>query len=236
MQNIIVDPIVLALDSVTLVDLTGTCTVQGNPINPTATNNCGVIVLGTPDVPFPITTPGTTVVTWTFTDGTNTITQLQNVIITPIDNGISQIDTMLSSDMPGYSYQWLNCDSANAIIPGDTNQTFTPTIAGSYAVQLTFDGCIDTSACLQYNSVGINELNNENFVMYPNPSIDGMFTITTTHSIDQINVIDALGRTIQLQTDPSTGLINGSSLVSGRYIVRIVTEDNIYTKHLMILK
>jgi len=236
LQNIIVDPIVLTPDSLTLVDLLGTCFVQGNPINPTASNTCGVIVLGAPDVFFPITTPGTTVVTWTFTDGINTITQLQNVIITPIDNGISQVGAALSADMAGYSYQWLDCDNGNAMIPGETNQTYTPTLAGNYAVELTFDGCVDTSACVPYTLIGINELDNESFVMYPNPSNDGMFTISTTTPIIQINVVDALGRTIQLQADPSTGLINGSSLVAGKYIVRVITEDNVYTKQLMILK
>jgi len=43
---------------------------------------------------------------------------MQNVIITPIDKGASQIRADLSADISGYSYQWLYCDSANAIIPG----------------------------------------------------------------------------------------------------------------------
>jgi len=235
-QNIIVDPIILTPDSVALMDLLGTCTVAGNFINPTATNTCGLLVLGTANVTFPITTTGTTVVTWTFTDGTNTITQLQNVIITPINNSISQTSGVLTADMAGYTYQWLDCDNSNAIISGDTNQTFTPSIEGNYAVELTFEGCIDTSACSPFSFVGINELSDDNFTMYPNPSTDGIFTIVTKSPILKVNAIDVLGKTIELKVNSSTGLINGSSLVSGKYIVRIITEDKVFTKQLMIIK
>ena len=224
----------LVLDTPTLSDLSAVCSIAA-PTAPTATNNCG-IVTGTPDVTFPITTVGTTVVTWTFVDGVNTVTQTQNITLNVIDNGISQLGDSLNADMSGYSYQWLYCDSANAIIPGETNQAYTPTVAGNYAVEVTSNGCVDTSACLSFSFVGVNEMEKQSFVMYPNPSNDGMFTITTKSPIVQINVFDALGRTIQLQANPNTGLINGSSLASGKYIVRVITEEKVYTKQLMILK
>ena len=49
---------------------------------PTATDNCNGTVTITNDATLPITTPGTTVVTWTYDDGNgNTSTQTQNVII-----------------------------------------------------------------------------------------------------------------------------------------------------------
>jgi hypothetical protein len=152
-----------------------------------------------------------------------------------IDNGASQTGSVLTADSAGYTYQWLDCDNGYAIISGATNQTYTPTAGGNYAVELTDNGCVDTSACLT-STVGINELNNQSFVMYPNPSIDGMFTITTNSTIVQINVTDAVGRTIQLQADSNTGLVDGSSLASGKYIVRVITKKNTFIKRLMILK
>ncbi len=49
---------------------------------PTATNDCGQQFTGTSDVTLPITTKGTTVVTWTYDDGNgNTATQTQIVVI-----------------------------------------------------------------------------------------------------------------------------------------------------------
>lgn len=54
---------------------------QPNPL-PTATDNCHGTVTGTPDVTFPITTQGTTTVTWTFTDGVgNSSTATQDFVI-----------------------------------------------------------------------------------------------------------------------------------------------------------
>jgi hypothetical protein len=52
------------------------------PTAPTATDNCSNTVTGTTTTSFPITTQGTTVVTWTFTDAQgNSSTTTQNVII-----------------------------------------------------------------------------------------------------------------------------------------------------------
>ena len=236
-QNVIInDATAPTPDIATLSDSTYWCVVNSLAV-PTATDNCEGAITGTTTTTLPITTSGLTVVTWTYADSSgNTVTQTQNITLNVIDNGISQLGDSLNADMSGYSYQWLNCDSANAIIPGDTNHTYTPTIAGSYAVEVTSNGCIDTSACLSFSFVGINEMGKQSFVMYPNPSNDGMFTISTKSPIIQLDVIDAVGRTIQLQIDPSTGLINGSSLVSGKYIVRVITEEKVYTKQLMVLK
>jgi len=50
---------------------------------PKATDNCAGTITGTADVTLPITTPGSTLVTWTYNDGNgNSSTQIQNVIIT----------------------------------------------------------------------------------------------------------------------------------------------------------
>jgi Secretion system C-terminal sorting domain len=69
-------------DVVSLADISNECSVL-EPILPTATHNCAGTIVGSPDVQFPISAPGTTVVTWTFDDGYgNTATQTQNIMIT----------------------------------------------------------------------------------------------------------------------------------------------------------
>jgi len=63
-----------------LPDITGQCNVT--LLAPTATSNCYGSITGTTTTQFPITTLGTTVVTWTFNDGNGqTSTASQNVII-----------------------------------------------------------------------------------------------------------------------------------------------------------
>ncbi|RDI58205.1 M14 family zinc carboxypeptidase [Flavobacterium glaciei] len=64
----------------TLANITGQCSVT--PIAPTTTDVCAGTIIGTTTTVFPITTPGTTVVTWSFDDGNGQIvTANQNIII-----------------------------------------------------------------------------------------------------------------------------------------------------------
>ncbi len=68
-------------DLTSLPDVNAECELS-NLTPPTATDNCVGVVMATHDVTFPITTQGTTVVTWTYEDASgNTSTQAQNVII-----------------------------------------------------------------------------------------------------------------------------------------------------------
>jgi hypothetical protein len=70
------------------------------------------------------------------------------------------------------SYQWLDCNNNFAIISGATSSSFTPTtVNGNYAVALTENSCIDTSACVMVTIVGVfdNENNNQ-LKIFPNPT------------------------------------------------------------------
>ncbi|WP_229791267.1 HYR domain-containing protein [Winogradskyella epiphytica] len=80
-QNIIIDdktpPVVPTLADV----IVGEC--SGTPTAPNTTDNCSGTIIGTTTTVFPITTQGTTIVTWTFDDENgNIITANQNVIVT----------------------------------------------------------------------------------------------------------------------------------------------------------
>jgi uncharacterized protein YceK len=75
--------------------------------------------------------------------------------------GVSDITTALdgltiSANNASATYQWLDCNNSFAEILGETNQDYTPAEDGSYAVKLTEDGCVDTSACVIISTVGIN--------------------------------------------------------------------------------
>ena len=125
---------------------------------PNASDNCSSSVIVTNDAQFPIISD--TVVVWTYDDGNgNVTTQVQNIIITDINNGISSIDEVtLEADESGYSYQWVDCNNGNAFIVGEVEKEFVATINGSYAVEITMGNCVDTSGCITVVGVGINEL------------------------------------------------------------------------------
>ncbi|WP_418511511.1 HYR domain-containing protein [Corallibacter sp.] len=81
-QNVVIDDVTAPTpDTATLADITTECEVTALTA-PTATDNCGGTVTVTNDATLPISTQGTTVVTWTYDDGNgNTTTQTQNVVI-----------------------------------------------------------------------------------------------------------------------------------------------------------
>lgn len=158
----VVDTISPLVNVATLADIIGCFGDAIDPTVPTANDNCSGLITGTPDVSFPITNAGTTVVTWTYNDGNgNTVTQTQNVILNSVDVSVTQNGAQLTANQSGVAYQWLDCDNSNAILVGEINQFFTPTITGNYAVQVTENNCIDTSACVLVDFTSLGELNLE---------------------------------------------------------------------------
>ncbi len=88
------DNIAPVADLATLPDVTEFCSVSLSA--PTATDVCEGTITGTTTTIFPITTQGTTLVTWTHDDGNdNTSTQTQNVVITDATAPVADIETLL---------------------------------------------------------------------------------------------------------------------------------------------
>lgn len=81
-----------------------------------------------------------------------------NLTLNPLPaTTVSQTGTTLTADENSAQYQWLDCDNNFAIVPGETGQSFTPAITGNYAVEITLNGCSDTSACTLIDYTGIEE-------------------------------------------------------------------------------
>ncbi len=99
------------------------------------------------------------------------------LVIDTLNLSLSSInDSLVSNDATAASYQWINCDSNNAIISGATNQGYQPTMSGNYAVILTKGACTDTSACENVIISNTVENNlNANFSLYPNPTMGTVY-------------------------------------------------------------
>ena len=91
--------------------------------------------------------------------------------VVTLDLGIISVDTSVSYVIssstltalaPNATYQWLDCNNNNTPIAGETNQNFSPTSNGNYAVEVTQNGCTAISNCYQINnlmSVSLSALN-----------------------------------------------------------------------------
>ncbi|MCX2682066.1 T9SS type A sorting domain-containing protein [Galbibacter sp. EGI 63066] len=133
-------------DSPNLADITAQCEVLESDITPpTATDNCGVTVTVTNDATFPISTQGTTVITWTYEDPYgNADTQTQNVIIEDVTAPVPDVANLPDIEM--------ECAVTAADIPiptatdnctGNINATTTAllsyTAQGSYTITWEYD-------------------------------------------------------------------------------------------------
>jgi hypothetical protein len=89
------------------------------------------------------------------------------------NTNVNQAGNTLISLQNGAAYQWINCETSQAVT-GANQQTFTTTANGSYAVVLSVGACSDTSSCITINSLGIENSTSNDFSIAPNPA---------THSI-----------------------------------------------------
>ncbi|NQX96319.1 MAG: T9SS type A sorting domain-containing protein [Flavobacteriales bacterium] len=106
----------------------------------------------------------------TFTNGCDSLVTL-NLTINTVDVTITTTAPSITANAIGATYRWLDCNNGNAIISGETAQTFTAIANGNYAVEVTQNNCTDTSGCVNITSVGVNEVNlYNNIVVHPNPT------------------------------------------------------------------
>jgi len=137
---------------------------------PTAMDNCGGRVAGKSSVAFPISDPGTTTVTWTFTDALgNESTQEQDYAYTPYDVTYTIVGARLMANEANAKYQWMDCNDRYAEIEGATEREFTPEANGRYAVRLSVGSCVELLECVDVTNVGIDLLDRGHIKVYPNP-------------------------------------------------------------------
>ena len=167
--------------------------------------------------------------------------------IITIDLTIKNVDIAVTNSTPSLvastlsdSYQWLDCNNNFSIITGETSQVFTADVNGSYAVELSQDGCIDTSLCYDITGVGIIEMANSSaFSIYPNPN-NGSFIIKTDLVEDniQMEVFNIEGKLIISRTLVGSEIrgktISLSDLNNGMYYIKMHFSDKTYTQKLVI--
>ena len=121
-----------------------------------------------------------------------------------LDLTINNVDVTTSVNMAtitanatGATYQWIDCDNANSPIAGETNQSFTATANGNYAVIVTENGCTDTSACVNVTGIGLEEYNQiPDLVVYPNPSQNNTFVELGNTGLTRVTITSMTGQTM----------------------------------------
>jgi len=223
-------------DNGSLADFEG-CN-EASPVAPTATDNCAGAITGTPDVTFPISTIGTTTVTWTYDDGDgNTSTQTQDVIVSSLDVTTSlAVMTITANFVGASSYQWIDCNDNNAPISGETNQSFTASADGSYAVIISNGTCSDTSSCVTINTSGISDNVLSPVKIYPNPTSGNyVIELDQIYLSVQVRISDPSGRIVEEFSSSATNKITGNfNGAKGIYVVQIIADGKQFVSDLII--
>ncbi len=158
-----------------------------------------------------------------------------DLTINTINVSVTQSGEVLTADETGATYQWFDC-GAQTNISGETNQTFTATSNGSYAVIVTKNGCTDTSTCMNVSGIGLFENDfGSSLSVYPNPT-DGNLAIDLGNNYAEVSIklMDLNGKLIetknfgegqefQFEIDEPAGV----------YIMRIEAENKLATIRLI---
>src|SRR5690554_7136224 len=147
-------------------------------------------------------------------NGCDSTVTLDLTIINMNPSVVDNVDFLSPSYSDGYLYEWLDCNSEQLVFTGEN---FYPNQSGDYKVKITKDGCVETSDCFHFSSVGLEENTIDNFVIYPNPTanilyIDGL-------KVETIRVLDLNGREVLRKSN--TDHIQVNQLSPGSYFVEV---------------
>ncbi len=173
--------------------------------------------------------------TYTYTAGCETKTLFLTINNTSvITKTVSLNSGILSSNHSGASYQWFKCP--NTMLTNETNQSYTPLTVGDYKVEITVGDCKITSDCITVTTLGLDELQQNQFKLYPNPS-KGIINIVTANK-GNYNIIDQSGKIIKsvyLDQD-IINTINMENVSDGVYILKNNSDHRIKAQKIIISK
>lgn len=153
-----------------------------------------------------------------------------------VDNSLTVSPSTLTSNMDNASYQWVDC-STNLPIPSEVNQSFSPTISGSYAVEVTVGSCTELSACVDFTSLGTDTFKLNTINIYPNPTSS---ILTIEHSLNDDLMFELFSiegkKVLQKVLTEKRSKLNMSQLSKGTYFVRMTQNKKVFSQQIVIGK
>lgn len=162
----------------------------------------------------------------------------QIVVITTIDASIVITDDYtLKAQLNGASYRWLDCDDNYSPISGATAQTFQTQLRGLFAVEVSKNGCLDTSDCVTIAGLTVDGIENQlGLIIYPNPSEHG-FSVSSEFNLHHIEVeiFNVLGMKVyENHLLQSKSIDIRLDVEPGTYILRLNSDEGQSVKKLII--
>lgn len=150
-----------------------------------------------------------------------------NLTVTNINSNVLALSYGLSAQeqSPGTTYQWFRChpDTGLTEILGATDSVlplpFGQGIEGYWTVEITLNGCVDTSDCVYYSTIGHTENSLRNLTVYPNPS-STYFRVNSAEKFESISIVSLSGQVV-LREKYHSDIISVEELAPGTYMVLI---------------
>ncbi len=173
-----------------------------------------------------------TIVSYIFANGNSigcdSVITLDLTINSVSDLTTSTSGTTITSNNSSATYQWLDCDNNFIALTGENGSSFTALVNGNYAVELTENGCVDTSTCVAITAVGVFESSFGNDLsIYPNPT-SGNFSIDlgAEYESSMVSITDVSGKIVFTKSMAQSQVLNLSiEEPAGIYIVSIQAGD-----------
>ena len=181
-----------------------------------------------------------TLTNFTLSGSTSNWVNGNSSISIPINDSIVQVgSTIVAIDSTMNTYIWIDCNSATPLI-SNRAQSYTPIVNGDYQVVLQKGSCVDTSTCLNFLSVGVNQVQLlETIASFPNP-VQNYFNINlpdTYLSKKSIVSIYTINGKLVSEFSPSNSnqiKLDVSKFENGAYLVQIISGSNMVVKKMLV--
>lgn len=202
----------------------------GTPATSTDQNPSGIV--------FTSSGLHTVELTATNANGSDTQTKTDYInVYTVAPVSISEAGGTITSDATSGN-QWY--ESTSGIINGEISNTYTPTVTGDYYTIVTDgNGCTSTSNILNVVVSNINNIHAESIGIYPNPAKEVLnIPLNNINSFCDIVIENYMGANVYKERIGAFGTtvrkIDVNKFSSGVYILKVVTEKNIFEEKFII--
>jgi PKD repeat protein len=141
-----------------------------------------------------------------------------------------------TTGVTGVSLQWYYNGNP---IPGATGSSLTATLNGTYQLCGTdVNGCINCSDTLAYINTGIADFHSSGFMLFPNPTADGSFTILFSGEsglMKEVHIYDLSGRLIEGRNQISENEVRfQETLLPGTYMI-VITQGQATSRQKLVV-
>lgn len=209
-----------------LNDVNAVCAVT--PTVPTTTDNCAGTITATTSTSFPISTIGTTVVTWIFADGNgNSISVDQTIHVTdntaPVTTALPAANVTCNQTVTAPTAT----DDCAGTITATTTDPVSYASAGTYSITWSFnDGNGNAATQVQTvvvscSSAGVDDLTVSDLSIYPVPASNTLFIETASLIGGTAVVFDGQGKKVlEMALESAKTPLDVSALENGLYVLK----------------